>query len=160
MGPLAIVRENIEVDAPIDACYQAWSDFQNFPEFMSNVKDVRKVSESESIWVTRILGIRQEWRATMMHRETNRSLSWQASGDVGMNGRVTFSQVAPNRTRIDVEVEWKGDTLKEGVADVLGIDEATVKQDLKNFKDFIEGRKTARTGVRTATGGTSTGPRY
>ena len=155
--PLAIVRESIEVDAPVANVYQAWSNFENFPEFMANVKDIRKVGDVESVWVTRVMGVRQEWRATTTRREENRSIAWQASGDVGMSGRVNFTEVGPNRTRVDVEMEWKAQGIKEGIAEALGIDDHTVKRDLKDFKEYIEGRKAPRTTTGTTLGGTGGG---
>jgi len=35
------VNESIEVDAPVDDVFRYWSNFENFPIFMSNVEEVR-----------------------------------------------------------------------------------------------------------------------
>jgi uncharacterized membrane protein len=147
---MATIHESIEVNAPVDACFDAWSNFENFPEFMAHVRDVRRVGDRETVWVTRVVGVRKEWRATTTTMDDNREIAWQADGDVGMDGRVRFSSVGPTRTRIDVDIAWKGEGLAERTGEALGIDDASVKRDLRNFQEYIEGRGTpARAGVRT-----------
>lgn len=154
---MAIVRESIEVDAPVAACYGIWAHFEQFPRFMSNVESVRRVDDEESVWVTRVLGLQQEWHATTLRREEGREISWQATGDVGINGRVLFTSLSPERTRIDVEMTWKGGLVKEGVVDVLGLDDATVRRDLRQFKDHAEGRHITK--KRSEHGRVGLGPR-
>jgi uncharacterized membrane protein len=35
------VHESIEVEAPVENIYRYWSNFENFPSFMSNIEEVR-----------------------------------------------------------------------------------------------------------------------
>ena len=35
------VHETIEVEAPVEDVYSYWSNFENFPSFMSNIEEVR-----------------------------------------------------------------------------------------------------------------------
>jgi uncharacterized membrane protein len=154
------VRESIEVDAPVEECYRVWNDFDNYPEFMGMVRDVRRISDVESLWVGRIMGMRHEWRAITTRREENRAISWRADGDIGMSGTVQFTSLGSRRTRIEADVEWHTGGIKEGVGSALGIDEATVKKDLHDFKEYIEGRKASRPGVVPGSvGGTGGGSR-
>lgn len=141
---MATVRASIEVDAPIDQVFEAWRNFENFPEFMSNVKDVR-VDGDESVWVTRVLGVRREWRARTTEVSENRRIRWAAVGDVGMGGEVDFEALSPAKTRVTVQFLWEGDTPTLAAGSLL--DDVIVNQDLKNFKKFVEGRKMPKVGA-------------
>lgn len=139
------IRDTIEVEANIEACYDAWRKFENFPRFMANVKSVQKLSERDSLWVSEVVGVEHRWQATVTEDQRPRRIAWKAGGDVGMDGMVTFSQVRPGATRIDVEFLWHGGGITGAVAEALKIDEAVVKRNLHNFKDFIEGRRVEAT---------------
>jgi uncharacterized membrane protein len=142
LGPgMTELRAGIDVDAPIEACFEAWRDFENFPEFMAHIRDVRMVSDRESVWTARVLGVRREWRAQTTDVEEHRRIAWQAQGDVGMDGDVLFTRLGPERTRIDVRLTWHGEGAPESIADTLGIDQAAVERDLRNFKGFVEASK-------------------
>lgn len=138
------VRDSIEVDAPIEACYEAWRKVENFPRFMANVKEVRSLGGRDTLWVVSVLGVEERWQATLTEDERPRRIAWRATGDVGMDGVVSFSQVAPGQTRISVEFTWHGSGLAEKVAEALKVDEAAVKRSLADFKGYVEGRKTPR----------------
>ena len=52
------VNESIEVDAPIDDVFRYWSNFQNFPTFMSNVEEIRMTAQDTSHWRSKVLSAR------------------------------------------------------------------------------------------------------
>ena len=144
---MANVRESIEVNAPIEDCYEAWRNFENFPRFMSHVKEVR-VTGNQQHWVAEIMGMKKEWTANLTTEDRPRVIAWQATGEVGMDGNVNFTQIEPRRTRVEVDFNWRGGGVVEGVGQALGIDNMSVKEDLTNFKKFVEGRKMAQTPSR------------
>ncbi len=42
------VQESVEVQAPVEDVFRYWSNFENFPTFMSNVEEVRMTGEDTS----------------------------------------------------------------------------------------------------------------
>ncbi len=42
------VHESIEVEAPFETVFRYWSNFENFPNFMQNVEEVRMTGENTS----------------------------------------------------------------------------------------------------------------
>ena len=55
---------------------------------------------------------------------------------------MTFQSLGPDRTRVDVEITYEAEGLKEKVGGALGLDDRRVKGDLERFKELIESRGT------------------
>jgi uncharacterized membrane protein len=53
---------------------------------------------------------------------------------------VTFHKLAPQSTRVTVQLEWKPEGIAEKAGAVLGVDDRQVKGDLRRFKSYIEHR--------------------
>lgn len=134
------VEEDIVVDAPIERVYREWTEYERFPRFMENVKEVRRTGPDSTHWVVEAAGQRIEWDARTL-AEDRRRVSWTATGESGQSGEVRFEPVGPDQTRLKVRMDWSlPSSLQETVASALRIDERAVARDLGNFKDMIEGR--------------------
>lgn len=134
------VEEDIVVNAPIDRVYNEWTQYERFPAFMENVKEVRRTGPDMTHWVAEAAGQHIEWDARTI-AESGRRVAWTAQGEAGQSGEVHFEQVDPQKTRIHVKMDYSLDSsIKEAAASTLGIDDRAVARDLENFKDMIEGR--------------------
>lgn len=134
------VEGDITVDAPIDRVYQAWTDYERFPSFMENVKEVRRTGADLTHWVVDAAGQRVEWDATTT-QEDRRRVAWRARGESGQSGEVRFEPVGDNKTKLKVTIDYNLPSgLQEAAANVLRIDHHVLKEDLKNFKSMIEER--------------------
>ena len=132
------VEENIEVEAPVERIYQAWTHYERFPQFMENVKEVRRTGPDMTHWVVETAGKTVEWEAKTITEERRR-VAWMAQGESGQSGEVRFTPLGANRTRIDVRMDWNlPSKMQEKVASGLGIDERAVHRDLENFKSMVE----------------------
>lgn len=133
------VEQNIEVDAPVERVYREWTNYERFPEFMENVKEVRRTGPDLTHWVVEAAGRRVEWDARTITEERRR-VAWTAQGEAGQSGEVRFTPVGAGRTRIDVRMDYNlPSKMQEAAASGFGIDERAVHRDLKNFKDLVEG---------------------
>src|SRR4029078_8923201 len=97
-------------------------------------------------WTAEIGGERHSWQAEISQQEPDRIVSWRAIDGKYNSGKVTFEPVDTNRTRIDVEMVYDADGLKESLGGALGFDSRRVKGDLERFKELIESRQ-AETGA-------------
>jgi uncharacterized membrane protein len=132
------VEENIEVEAPVERIYQAWTEYERFPEFMHNVKEVRRTGPDMTHWVAEAAGKTVEWEARTVAEERRR-VAWTAQGESGQSGEVRFTPLGENRTRIEVRMDWHVPSrAQEAAASVLGIDDRAVHRDLQNFKQMVE----------------------
>jgi uncharacterized membrane protein len=137
------VNEGIEVEAPVEVVFRYWSNFENFPNFMSNVEEVRMSAQDTSHWrVKGPLGKSVEFDAKTTEMDPNRGIGWNTvDGEVMTSGEVRFEEAGPGRTRADVTMNYAdppGGAVGETVANILSNPERNLKEDLQNFARIVE----------------------
>ena len=75
---MAELSESIEVDVPISTAYNQWTQFEDFPEFMDNVKSVRQLDDTHVHWVAEISGKKHEWDAEITFQEPDQQITWRS----------------------------------------------------------------------------------
>lgn len=141
------ITGSIEVEAPVAKVYEYWRDLENLPQFMKNIEEVRATGPDTTHWVVKgPLGYRAEFDARTTQDEPNSALGWNTvNGDVQTSGQVRFQEVTPNRTRLEVQMKYAdppAGKLGEAASRLTSGPKAIMEQDLKNFKDIIEGKAT------------------
>ena len=137
------VHESIEVQAPVSDVFAYWSNFENFPRFMQNIEEVRMTGEDTSHWrVKGPLGKSVEFDAKTTEMDPSRGIGWNTvDGDVMTSGEVRFEEVLPDRTRVEVTMNYSnppGGRIGEVVADALSNPEREMREDLQNFAKIVE----------------------
>ena len=61
--PMEQLEHSIEVDAPITATYNQWTQFEDFPRFMEGVESVTQLDDTHVHWVAEVAGKKKEWAA-------------------------------------------------------------------------------------------------
>jgi len=148
------VQESVEVQAPAEDVFRYWSNFENFPSFMSNVDEVRMTGQDTSHWkVKGPLGKSVQFDAKTTEMDPGRGIGWNTiEGDVMTSGEARFEEVAPGRTRIDVTMNYSdppGGAVGEAVANVLSSPERNLKEDLQNFAKIVERGELGGPGAQT-----------
>src|SRR5215217_1590541 len=137
------VHETIEVEAPVQDVFACWSNFENFPNFMRNVEEVRMIDRDTSHWrVKGPLGKSVEFDAKTAEMDPNRGIGWNTEdGEVVTRGEVRFEEATPDRTRIEVTMNYAdppGGKVGEVAAEVLQNPEREVREDLQSFAEIVE----------------------
>ena len=141
------VEGNIEVQAPVQTVYEYWRNLENLPNFMSNIEEVRSTGPDTTHWVVKgPLGAKLEFDARTTQDEPNSAIGWNTvDGDVQTSGQVRFQELGPEQTRIDVTMNYAdppGGKIGEVASKAVANPKIMMQQDLKNFKDIIEGTAT------------------
>ena len=137
---MATVRASIDVDTPVKTAYNQWTQFEDFPQFMSGVKSVRQVDDKTLQWHASIAGNYEEWTAEIYEQEPDTVIAWRSTTGVQNSGRVDFEPIDENKTRVNLTMEWEPEGPIQNAGDVLGFDQRQVEGDLGRFKEFIESR--------------------
>lgn len=137
---MSTIEQAIEVDVPVQTAYNQWTQFEEFPQFMEGVQQVRQLDETHLHWVAEVGGKRHEWDAEITEQIPDTRVAWKAVEGKPNAGVVTFHPVGANRTRVMVQIDWEPDGMVETVGSLVGSDERRVKGDLERFKDLIETR--------------------
>jgi uncharacterized membrane protein len=137
------IQKTLHVDAPVEQVYAFWSSYENFPLFMSNVREVRDLGAQRSNWVVSGPGgVPVEWTAVLTEREENRLLAWRSEpGSVLENaGVIRFAREAGG-TRIDLRFCYSPPAGSGGRAlgEFFGADpRIRVNEDLARLKALLE----------------------
>jgi uncharacterized membrane protein len=134
------VEKSIEVDVPIRAAYNQWTQFEEFPRFMEGVKEVRQLDDKHQHWRAEIAGQDVEWDAEITEQLLENHIAWRSVSGARSAGTVYFEPVDANRTRVTLRMEYEPEGATQTIGDWLGILSRRVQGDLERFKEFIESR--------------------
>ena len=145
----------IEVNAPLSAVYNQWTQFEEFPSFMEGVNEVRQDGPSRLLWRVNIGGRDKEWEAEITEQIPDAKIAWQSIDGTPNSGEVNFESLNPQTTRITLTIQYEPEGILEKAGDVLGIPSGRVESDLKRFRDFIEEKGSETNGWRGTIGTTT-----
>ena len=94
------------VAAPAARVYELFSHFNDFPKYMSYVKEVTYVDDERTHWVVDILG-RREWTAVNDNWIPERRIGWRSVDGLQHSGCVTFVPDGDERTTVHVEIAYE-----------------------------------------------------
>jgi hypothetical protein len=142
------VERSIEVEVPVRTAYDQWTQFEEFPQFMSGVQEVRQIGDALTHWVAEIAGVRREWDAAILEQVPDQKVAWAATTGATNAGAVYFKDVGSGRTQVRLTLDYEPEGIVERIADVLDVVERQAVADLDRFKEFIESRGSATGGWR------------
>jgi uncharacterized membrane protein len=139
---MSTVEKSIDVKVPIRVAYDQWTQFEEFPQFMEGVQEVRQVGDKNQHWRAEIGGKEKEWDAEIIEQTPDQVIAWRSTTGAPNGGRVTFQPLDANQTRVTLQMEYDPEGVIENVGDMLGFVSRRVEGDLQRFKQFIESRGT------------------
>lgn len=144
-GRMAVtIDKAINVNAPPDVLYALWSNFENFPQFMANVLEVRNIDEKRSHWkVAGPAGIPVEWDAEITKTVPNELIAWKSleGSTVPNAGYVLFEPNADGTTEVTVRLSYNppAGAIGHAIAKAFGADpKSEMDEDLMRMKTLLE----------------------
>lgn len=134
------VEKSCEVNVPVNTAYNQWTQFEDFPQFMEGVKEVRQLDDTHLHWHAEVAGKDKEWDAQITEQIPDKRIAWRSVSGALNGGVVTFHRIDDNTTRIMVQMDYEPEGVVENVGDAMGVFSRRVQGDLERFKDFIESR--------------------
>lgn len=149
--PAVDVQKTINLTAPLERVWELWSNFENFPHFMTHLREVQKLDDRRSRWVAvGPAGIPVEWEAIVTEWIPNQLIAWKsAEGSVvDTAGRVRFQRL-DGGTEIDVQISYTppAGAVGHAVASLFGVDpRRAMDEDMVRLKSLLEEGKTRSDG--------------
>lgn len=137
---MARVEKDIEVAVPVRTAYNQWTQFEEFPNFMEGVREVRQVDDKHLHWRADVAGREHEWDAEIREQVPDEKVIWQSISGPTNAGMVKFDALGAEKTRVHLEMSYEPQGVVESAGDALGFLSRRVEGDLERFKAFIEGR--------------------
>lgn len=138
---MTLVEKSIEVNVPVRAAYNQWTQFEDFPRFMDGVEEVKQLDNRRLLWKADIMGIEQQWHAEISEQTPDQRIAWHSTSGAKNAGVVTFHYINPETCRVTLQMEYEPEGVVESLGDILGFVNRQVAGDLQRFKAFIEQRE-------------------
>lgn len=138
------VQKTTNVNAPVESVFAFWRDYQNFPLFMTNVREVQPLDEYRSRWIVAgPAGVPIEWISEVTNVVPNQRIEWrsQPGSPVRHTGVVRFDPNGHGGTRVDIQLWYVplAGAVGHAVARVFGTDpKSEMDADLMRMKTMIE----------------------
>src|SRR3954447_21323733 len=148
------IAESIELGVPASVAYNQWTQFEEFGRFTKGVQKVDQKDETTTDWTAKIAWSTRTWKATITEQVPDQRIAWTAEGDKGsVDGVVTFHELAPNLTKVLLELEYHPKGLFERTGNLWRAQGRRARLDLKNFRRFVmmRGEETGSGGARSRT---------
>jgi uncharacterized membrane protein len=145
---MANVERSIDVDVPVQVAYNQWTQFEEFPQFMDSVEQVRQVDDTHLHWTASVAGRRKEWDAEITEQEPDQRIAWTSTSGARNAGVVSFHRIDDNTTRVMLQLDVEPEGVVETAGTAAGVFEREVEGDLERFKEFIEPRGSETGGWR------------
>jgi uncharacterized membrane protein len=142
-GEPTTVDAEIEVGVPVSTAYNQWTQFEEFPQFMEGVDEVKQLDDTLLHWAATISGRHAEWDAKIIEQQPDRRITWESVDGKRTRGTVTFAEAGPDRSRVRLHMSYRPDGTAERVGSAIGLDSRRINSDLARFRDLVEGRQAA-----------------
>jgi uncharacterized membrane protein len=87
---MAATTHSIEVNAPLRAVYNQWTQFEELPRFMDGIEEVRQEGVKRLFWRATVGGKVKEWEAEITYRVPDEMIAWRSVDGSLHSGTVTF----------------------------------------------------------------------
>lgn len=132
---------SVTVNAPLHQVYQLYTHFNDYPKFMTFVKEVTYLDDERSHWVVDVVG-KHEWDAVNEGWIPDRQIGWRSLDGLKNSGSVTFEPQGADRTALTVAITYEppGGLIGQ-IGEALGAGsefERRLRHDLEHFAAMVE----------------------
>jgi uncharacterized membrane protein len=142
------IQQSVDVAVPISEAYDQWTRFEEWPKFMHRVDSAQQVDDSTVSFSTKVWGITKQFEAEIVEQRPDERIEWHTEEGLMHSGVVTFHELAPRLTRIEVSMDVKPDSLVEKAGRGMRFTKRAVRGDLHRFKAFVEMEEETEDGWR------------
>jgi hypothetical protein len=129
------IVESLDIALPLRTTYDLWTQFEDFPSFMKKVETVEQESDEKTNWTAKVFVSRRRWEATIVEQVPDSHIVWRSTGAKGhVDGAVTFTEVAPNLTRVLLVMEYWPKGLFEQTGNLWRAQGRRARLEFKHFR--------------------------
>jgi uncharacterized membrane protein len=132
------VQQSVDVAVPLETAYNQFTQFEDWPEFMHRVTRVTQEDDCTVSFATKIWTRTREFVADIETQRPDQRIKWSVSQGITHTGVVTFHELAPRLTRIELNMDVDPGSLIEKAARGMRHVKRAARADLHRFKAFIE----------------------
>ena len=111
----------IDIGVPRETVYNQWTQFEDSPQYMHRIKQVKQGDETTMTVGAKVWGFKRQWEVEITDQEPNERIAWKTVGGTKNAGVVTFHELDERLTRVLVTLDWPPDGIMEKMASGLRV---------------------------------------
>jgi uncharacterized membrane protein len=131
------VQQDIDIGAPLKTVYNQWTQFEDWPKFMHRVQQISQEDETHLTFKAKIWGVSREFKAEIVEQRPDERIKWRVNEGMSHNGVVTFHELGPRLTRVEVNLDVEPGSMIEKAARGMRHVKRAVRADLARFKAYV-----------------------
>jgi ribosome-associated toxin RatA of RatAB toxin-antitoxin module len=131
------IQQSADIGAPVSVVYNEFTQFENWPQFMHRVTSVSQEDETHVAFKAKIWGKTKEFKAEIVEQRPDERIEWRVVDGISHTGVVTFHELAPRLTRVDVTLDLEPGSMIEKMARGMRFVKRAVRADLARFKAHV-----------------------
>lgn len=140
------IQQSVDVAVPTKVAYNLWTRFEGWPTFMHRVDSVDQVDDATVAISTKVWGVNRRFEAEIVEQRPDQRIEWNVKEGLSHTGVVTFHELAPRLTRIEVTLDVQPEGLLEKMGRGMRFAKRAVRGDLHRFKAYAEVAEEAEEG--------------
>jgi uncharacterized membrane protein len=132
------IQRYTDIAAPVGTVYEKWTEFEEFPNFMHRVLNVKQEDDNKITWDEKIWFSSRRWEGEITERKRNKRIAWKTTSGMAHAGVVTFHKLDDELTRVMVDIDFVPQGMIEKMASGLRFVKRAVQADLARFKAYVE----------------------
>jgi len=131
------IQQSMDVPVSVDTAYNAWTQFEEWPEFMHRLESVSQDDNTHVKFKTKIWGKSKEFTAEIVEQKPDERIKWKVTDGVTHTGVATFHEIGPRLTRVEVNIDVQPGSLIEKAARGMRHIKRAVRADMHRFKAHV-----------------------
>src|SRR5438445_525562 len=112
---MSTIEKSIEINVPLSTAYNQWTQFEEFPQFMEGVREVKQLDDKRLRWRAQIGGKEVEWIAEITEQVPDSRIAWRTRSGAMHGGVVTFHRLSDPTTRVMLQMDYDPKGVVENV---------------------------------------------
>jgi uncharacterized membrane protein len=131
------IQQDIDIGVPLKTVYNQFTQFEDWPKFMHRVQSVSQDDETHLTFKAKIWGISKEFKAEIEEQRPDERIKWKVTEGLTHTGVVTFHELAPRLTRVELSFDVQPGSMIEKAARGMRHVKRAVRADLARFKAYV-----------------------
>jgi uncharacterized membrane protein len=132
------IQQAVDIGVPLSTAYNQWTQFEEWPQVMHRLDQATQEDDCTVSFRTKVWGMSKEFTGQIVEQRPDERIQWSVNEGVIHTGVVTFHELAPNLTRVQVSLDVEPGSLIEKAARGMRHVKRAVRGDLARFKAYIE----------------------
>jgi uncharacterized membrane protein len=132
------IQEAIEVAVPVRAAYDLATSVDDYPEFLDRIEAVEATGDGTVSLDIHYRGRTHQVELELVDERREERIEWRTAEGPECAGIITFHELAPRLTHIELSLELEPDGVVDRVTRATHLTERAIRSELQRFKAHAE----------------------